>query len=435
MFKLSEISSFLNGRLVGSDCNHIAGVTTDSRNAQPGQLFFALRGKNFDGHDFAREAYVKTQTAVVVEREITGVNQQIIVANTLNALGNLAHHYRKHFKPLVIGITGTNGKTTTKNIIGGILKRKNKTIMTEGTMNNQIGLPLTLLKLDSDACYCVLEMGTNQPGEIDYLCKIAQPHLGVLTNIGYAHLAGFRTHKDLVKEKLTIIDRLPPDGTAIVNAKIKGFWANRKVVTFSLNRNAHYYPTRISIRENGSSFFINKKLYHTNLLGRTNVENIVCAIATTSVLNINYDTQREVIETIQPEPMRLEPIRINNTIIVNDCYNANPNSMKEALRFIAPLKRRKVAVLGDMLELGKAAKQLHKNVGDFARKRVDLLITVGEMAQLYQGVHFTQHSQAVDYIVNNIKDGDVILFKASRLLGMEKIIQPVLDSLRKPGGA
>lgn len=265
MFRLTEIAQILNGRLIGADCNHIAGVTTDSRKAEPGQLFFALHGQNFDGHEFAREAYSRTQTAVVVEKEITGVNRQIIVTDTLRALADLAHHYRKKFSPLVIAITGTNGKTTTKNVIGTILMAKAKTIMTQGTMNNQVGLPLTLLRLAPEVRYCVLEMGTNHPGEIDYLCRIAEPDIGVLTNIGYGHLAGFPTRNDLVKEKLSLISNLPGKGTAVVNARIKALWTGRRVITFSLRRNGHYYPKRILMDETGSSFIVQKSPYHTSL--------------------------------------------------------------------------------------------------------------------------------------------------------------------------
>ncbi len=433
MFKLSEIASVLRGRLIGPDCDNIGQVTTDSRQARPGQLFFALKGPNFDGHDFAIEAFSKTKIGVVVEREIENIGRQIVVADTLKALGLLANYYREKFAPLVIAITGTNGKTTTKNIIGQIMAKKDKTLMTEGTMNNQVGLPLTLLRLNPDIRYCVLEIGTNRPGEIENLCKIAEPTVGVLTNIGYGHLAGFASRNELVKEKLSLINSLPPDGPAVINAKIKGVWTSKRVVTFSLRKNAHYYPRRVTIGEDGSSFSIGKNHYQTNLLSRVNIENIVCAIATTTELGIEYNLQRKAIGEIMPEPMRMAPIKIGSYLIINDCYNANPNSMKEALLFISRLKRRKIAVLGDMLELGKASARFHKRVGEYCHKRIDLLIAIGDQARFYQGISFNDRSQAVDYIRQILKPGDAILFKASRAVKMEEIAEPVISYLKRQG--
>ncbi|MEO0226286.1 MAG: UDP-N-acetylmuramoyl-tripeptide--D-alanyl-D-alanine ligase, partial [candidate division WOR-3 bacterium] len=292
MFKLSEIASALQGRLVGPDCDNIGSITTDSRQARPGQIFFALKGKNFDGHNFALEAYRKTNAPVIVEREIKDISQQIIVADTQKALGQLANYYRKKFSPLVIAITGTNGKTTTKNIVGQILSIKDKTLITSGTMNNQIGLPLTLLRLTPEIRYCVLEMGTNSPGEIEQLCRIAQPDVGVLTNIGYGHIGGFKTRNDLIKEKLSLIENLPPHSIAVVNARISYIYTNHRIVTFSLYRNAHYHPTRVILNETGSIFYIGKDRYQTHLLGRVNVENIIGSIALTTELGVKKEIQK-----------------------------------------------------------------------------------------------------------------------------------------------
>ncbi len=440
MFKLSEIASVLQGRLIGPDCglrtvvDTIGAVTTDSRQARPGQLFFALKGPNYDGHDFARQAYEKSGTGVVVEREIKDVARQIVVADTIKALGVLANFYRRRFAPTVIAITGTNGKTTTKNLIGDIMQGQAKTVMTEGTLNNQIGLPLTLLRLAPETRYCVLEMGTNHPGEIDYLCRIAEPDIGVLTNIGYGHLAGFETRNDLVKEKLALVRNLPPEGKAVVNATIKGVWTNCTVVTFSLHRNGRYHAARTVMDESGSTFYVGKNFYRTGLLGRSNIENIVGAIATTQELGTPYAVQQPVIESIKPAAMRLEPVTIGPYFILNDCYNANPNSMKEALRFMGHLKRRKLAVLGDMLELGKSSVIMHKRVGEFAGRHVDILVTVGDQAKLYGGNHFAARDQAIDFITRQIRPGDGILFKASRALKFEELVAPVVSYIKDQGG-
>jgi len=434
MFKLSEIASVLQGRFIGPDCDTIGAVTTDSRQARPGQLFFALKGPNYDGHDFARQAFKKGGTGIVVEREIRDVSRQIVVTDTLQALGVLANFYRRKFAPMVIAITGTNGKTTTKNLIGRIMQAQAKTVMTEGTLNNQIGLPLTLLGLTPETRYCVLEMGTNHPGEIDYLCRIAQPDIGVLTNIGYGHLAGFRTRNDLVKEKLSLIQNLPPEGKAVVNAGIKSLWTSCTVVTFSLHRNARYHPARSVMDESGSTFYVGNNFYRTRLLGRSNVENIVCAIATTQELGAPYAVQQPVIESIKPAAMRLEPVTIGSYFILNDCYNANPNSMKEALLFLGSLKRRKVAVLGDMLELGKSSITLHKRVGKLASKQVDILVTVGDQAEFYGGNHFAARDQAIAFVTKQVRPGDAILFKASRALKFEELVGPVVSYIKDQGG-
>ena len=422
-FMLTDIVKMLNGQaqLAGQDL--VRGVTIDSRNAKPGELFFALRGSRTDGHRYVEDALKQGVLAAVVE-ERQSMTGEILVLDSLFALGELARNYRSLFEVQTVGITGTNGKTTVKNLIASILKQKYRVLHTEKNYNSLIGLPLTVLNLSGDEDYLVVEMGTSAPGEIERLCDIAEPHNGVITNIGPGHLDGLGSIEGVRKEKFSLIDALPAGGFALVGEGAGGS-GRKNAITFSMDM-----LDSVELTEQGSTFSYRGKTFFTRLLGLSNVYNCLAAISLTSRLAVDYQTQYEGIAAMHPEPGRLQAIKVGESLIIDDTYNANPVSMKAAIDFVAQLDRKKVFVLGDMLELGEESKGLHRDTGEYARKYADLLVTFGHESKHYKGVHFSSALKLLQFLVENTRGDEVILFKASRALHFERFIDCLPRLLR-----
>ncbi len=397
----------------------VRDVCINSRTAHPGVLFFALRGEHTDGHHFVHQARANGACAVVVEKH-THVEHEIRVKNTLYALGQLARHYRRRFAPRTIAVTGTNGKTTVKNLIVHILMEHSQVTYTQKNYNSLIGLPLTVLELSGNEEYLVVEMGTNAPGEIARLCEIARPHIGVITTVGAGHLEGLGSLEGVRREKSALIQALPEHGFAVVGdaaGDIKG----EHITRFSLDQ-----CTEIGIDEHGSHFTYMGKRFSTPLLGTGNVYNCVAALCLTTLLGCTYDAQRNALAQARPEPGRLEPLCSGGMLIINDSYNANPVSMKIAFDLVAEFNRRSVFVLGDMLELGADSVQLHREIGSSALEKSDLLFTCGEHAKHYGGQHFSNKTALVKHLLPRLLDTDVVLVKASRGLHFETIVDELL---------
>jgi UDP-N-acetylmuramoyl-tripeptide--D-alanyl-D-alanine ligase len=413
----------LNGQaqLAGEDL--VRGVAIDSRKTKPGELFFALRGSRTDGHRYVEDALRQGALAAVVEQR-QSMTCEILVLDSLFALGELARNYRSLFEVQTVGITGTNGKTTVKNLIASILKRKYRVLHTEKNYNSLIGLPLTILGLSGDEDYLVVEMGTSAPGEIGRLCDIARPDTGVITNIGPGHLDGLGSIEGIRKEKFSLLDSLPANGFALVGDGASGS-GRKNAITFSKS-----LLDSVELTEHGSTFSYGGNSFFTPLLGSGNVYNCLAAICLTSRLGVDYETQYAGITEMQPEPGRLEAVRAGELLIIDDTYNANPVSMKAAINFVAQLDRKKVFVLGDMLELGEDSKELHQSTGEYARKHADLLVTFGQDSKYYKGVHFSNAIELLRFLVENIRGDEVILFKASRALRFERFIDHLPRLLR-----
>ena len=420
-FMIKDIAGMIDSK-TRSTCRDLArGISINSKETRQGDVFFALKGEHTDGHLYTREALLNGALAVVVE-EHTNVESEIRVTDTLYALGQLAQKYRSFFNPQTIAITGTNGKTTVKNLISTILKKKHNILCSKKNYNSLIGLPLTILDLSSAEDYLIVEMGTSNPGEIKRLCEIAQPHIGIITNIGPGHLKGLGSLEGVRQEKLSLIRSLPETGFALIGdgiAQVSG----ENIMRFSLDM-----CKDIDIGEYGSYFTYNENRFFTPLLGIENIYNCAAALCITQSLGCEYDTQRITLEEMTPEPGRLEPIRRNGFLIINDTYNANPVSMRAAIDFVAQLERRKIFVLGDMLELGSQSKKLHLEIGNYARERCDVLLTYGKESMLYQGRHFREKREIVHSLLASMRGNEVILIKASRALHFEDIVYDLLRS-------
>jgi len=412
-------------RIAGRELVRGAGI--DSRTIGPGEVFFALKGENTDGHLYLASARIRGAVAVVVGTPQGGPDE-ILVPDPLYALGELGRDYRDRFHPVVIGITGTNGKTTVKNILTRMLRTAYRVRSTWRNYNSLIGLPLTLFNLDGTEEYLVLELGTNHPGEIKRLREICRPQIGVITNVGPGHLAGLGSVDGVRREKMTLLENLPSPGFGVAG---DGVFAEcpaaddrpdqGNIVRFSSGDAAG-----IVLAETGSRFDHRGREYSIPLLGMSNVYNCVAALTVAERIGLDPERLGAALNGITPEPGRMEPIRRGDLLLLNDTYNANPLSMKAALDYVAGLKRRRVLILGDMKELGPESAAQHQAIGSYARDRGDLVLTMGDEAVSYQGRHFSEPKLLVDHLMEVLTGREAVLVKASRSLRFERIVTEIL---------
>lgn len=449
MFKVDELIKVIQGRLLfGKKDTLVSGVSIDSRTIKAGELFIALKGNHFDGHDFVNEAIKKKAGAVIVE-ELKNKKDKfpipiIKVKDALVALADIANYHRKKFNIAVIGITGSNGKTTVKDMLAWILETKFKVLKNPGTQNNQIGLPMALLKLDKNFAVAVLEMGTNHFGEIPYLTRIAQPHIGIITNIGPAHLEFLKNLKCVYREKAALINNLIPPSIAVLNMdddllrqNIKD--NNKFIIGFAIKRNADYRASKIKRKKKQVEFLVNKRYcIQLNTAGFINVYNALAAISVARLFGIDYNIIAQRLANFKFPQGRLIFINKDNINFIDDTYNSNPASLKEALDTLDNLKvkGKKIFIMGDMLELGSQKENFHCLAGKQIAKVCDILITVGENARLAakgaQEAGLDKRSifnccnspEAKTLLINQIRPqkNDVILVKGSRLMQMEKVM-------------
>jgi len=458
-----DIIKATGGRLLSdhSEVKTFRGVSIDSRTISEGEIFFALRGPRFDGHDFISDVVSKGVGGIVVDTEkkfqVSGFKfQVIIVQDTLKALQDLAHFLRVRRNISVIAITGSNGKTTTKEMTHAILSRRFKVNKNEKNLNNHIGLPLSLTKINPDDEVFVLELGMNAKGEIRRLCEIAQPTHGVITNIGSAHIGELGGFDAIRGAKLEI---LPGLSVVALNAddsflmegyeaiiRQKGFDGN--LITFSINNDSDVKAEDVVITDKGCRFTLKLKDgknigVKLNVLGSFNVYNALAASAISLALGITLEEIRDAFEGYTAFPMRFEIIKVGETILINDSYNANPSSVKEALKSLVGIRgdKRTVVILGDMSELGRFSEESHREIGKIlSDMRVDVFVAVGEMmgiaaqeAYKYRDdsrpfiYSFQNSDEAMDNISAVLKHGDVVLIKGSRIMNMEKIVKKIRD--------
>ncbi|MGB7581930.1 MAG: UDP-N-acetylmuramoyl-tripeptide--D-alanyl-D-alanine ligase, partial [Sedimentisphaerales bacterium] len=422
-------------------------VSTDSRTAKPGDCFFAISGDNFDGHNFLADVFDKGAVCAVVSKNIPAgkfPGKAILrVSDTIKALGDLACWYRKDCKFKVVAITGSAGKTTTRQIAHHVLSRHFKVFQSPKSFNNFIGLPLTLLGAEPNQEIIIVELGTNHTGEIEYLTRIASPDIAVVTNVYPAHLAGFGSVGKIAEEKLSITKGLTSSGALIINADCPPLLDTARRAglifkTFSCSSSADYCARDITIGPLASELTIDGVPVEVPLPGRGNIENALAAWAICSNLGITAAQFADVIKSISPVSMRTEMLRIGSLTVISDCYNANPASMKNALDILANLagsqKRRAVFVCGDMAELGDSEQILHRQLGEqIAKAGVNLLITLGNLAAIaaesvkstspdIQVSSFTSNIDLCNNLRNLIKDSDIILVKGSRVNKLELVV-------------
>ena len=415
---------------------HSKGIATDSRNVAKGQIFFALWGNNFNGNKYAAEALEKGAAWAVIDDPQFESKKTFLVDDCLLELQALAVHHRKMLDIPVMAITGTNGKTTTKELLAAVLARKYKVHFTQGNLNNQIGVPLTILSAPMDTQIMIIEMGANHIGEISILCQIAKPDHGIITNIGTAHIEGFGSAEGVIKAKTELYEYINKvNGIAFYNDKNpllaeKIFKMVKRAVPFT-------DPTGIELGIELISSELNlvlnatyqKHIYNlkTNLFGSFNLENIKAAIALGLFFGVEMDDVVSAIENYQPKNNRSQVKVTEKNTLICDSYNANPTSMHLALESFSGIQAKsKYLILGDMLELGKKSDEEHlKIINDLNSRNAEKIILVGPVFnRLAEGSGFSTFSnvnQLIDYLRNNKIEGAAILIKGSRGIGLEKI--------------
>jgi UDP-N-acetylmuramoyl-tripeptide--D-alanyl-D-alanine ligase len=434
----------------GSPDAVIRGVSTDSRRVQAGHVFFALSGERFDAHTFLPEV-VKRAAAVVVANArppmAYGNCAVIRVADPRRALGLLAAGYRKDFAPPMVAVGGSNGKTTTKELIATVLRQKLNTLCSEASFNNDVGVPLTLLNLEKTHQAAVLEAGTNHPGELEPLLRMIAPGYGVITSIGREHLEFFRDLAGVAREEGWIGEVLPSDGKLFIHAASE--WITEitrrtaaQVVTIGLTSGCDWRAPALRPDKEGLSFTVEGPLgafegeYRVNLLGRHQAVNALMAIALGAELGLSRsEIERGLLES-QPARMRLQLWEVNGVRVLDDAYNANADSMLAALRTLQdlPCKGRRLAVLGDMAELGQHSEAAHEEIGRRAAEMgVGQLFAVGKMAAvmargargagLARVLEFSEVEAAAVAVKQFVRDGDVLLLKASRATRIERVAE------------
>ncbi len=419
----------------------ITGWSIDSRTTTPGDLFFALRGPHHDGHGFLAEAFQKGAAAAVVSRTDHEAGPLLVVEDTLAALRQLAGWARRRWGGTVIGVTGSAGKTTTKDIIAWILGSAMPVGRTEGNLNNHIGLPVSILRLPDGARAAVLEMGMNHPGEIRALAALAAPEIGVVTNVGRAHLGFFDSIEQIALAKRELIEELTGDGAAVLNADDPLVAAFRsahrgRTITFGFSPEADVRADEVEYTPDGARFRSGGCDFETTLAGRPGVMNLLAGLAVARLFGIPFHRLRESVGAFRAGKMRGERFLHQGIRIWNDCYNANPDAVRAMLDALRETPaRRRVAVLGEMLELGRWAEPLHGDIGRYAvRCGISVLVGIRGAARfmvdaaMEAGVEggaayfFEDPEPAGEFLKRIAGAGDVVLFKGSRGTEVERAL-------------
>ena len=448
MLTISEVVRATQGILLrGNPAATIKNVSIDSRTVKPGNLFIAIRGERFDGHDFIHQAVEKSAGAIVVSEKNTRPKNNIpviCVKDTPKALGQIARFYRDKFSIPVIAVTGSTGKTTAKEMIAAVLKSRYRIIKNIATQNNQIGVPLTLLKLNHTHGAAVVELGTNHFGEMEWLTYIANPTVAVLTNIGESHLEFLKSPAGVFREKSALITHMQKPGYVVFNNddsylwKIKAKKIARYLSTFGIESVSDYQADSIELKSNSRlRFRINKKyIFNLKTPAWHNVYNALAAVSCGRLLKISYGQAKKAIGQFRFPKGRQELIKRGPYWIIDDTYNSNPLSFRSAIRTLSILKGqgRKVLLCGDMLELGKNSERLHRSIGELiSHSPLDCVVTVGRFSKIISLTiqekknritvsHYDSLNPASRWLKNYLKPKDILLIKGSRRMQMEKAL-------------
>jgi UDP-N-acetylmuramoyl-tripeptide--D-alanyl-D-alanine ligase len=455
---LQQIAAWCGGSVTKGDENLIVtGVSRSSSEIRPGDLYVALQGQRFDGHSFIAESVRKGATAALSMYPCGDGTPIVLVENTLTALGDIAAGYRKTLPARVFGITGSVGKTTTKEMLAQILALRLRTCKTQENYNNNIGLPLTILSAPDDCEALVLEMGMNHFGEMSRLTTIAQPDIVIVGNIGTMHIENLGSREGILKAKLEILDGLAPDGTAVFNGDEPLLWdlrdrvSSRKLYFGVENEQVDLRATDISTDENGVSFTVNgfDRSFRVSLPidGVHNVYNALAAIAAAMEAGASPEQIITALSDFSNTGMRQNTYKKFGYTIIDDSYNAGPESVEAALRVMQDRRcaGKKIAVLGDMLELGNRSSAEHYRIGRIAGGVVDVLLAYGKMApsvisgaqtggmSMPKAIAFDSQEELVNTLLYQAKPGDMILFKGSRGMKMELALRMFLEKVEKQG--
>jgi len=449
LWSVRGIVEATGGRLVrGSPDAHVSDVTIDSRRLAPGEAFVAIRGRRWDGHRFIEDAAHRGASCLVVSQVPASPNGSaalplVLVRDTAQALGDLARFHRRRLNPSVVAVTGSCGKTTTKELIAHLVGDSALVLKTFGTQNNHIGVPLTLLRLTPRHRLAVVELGSNHPGEIAYLASIAEPNAAVLTNIGPVHLEFFGSLMGVLREKVSLLDAVSPDGCVVLPGDQldvcleapRHLLPTTRVVTFGTSDRCDIQA--LDIQRASERMAMRLRDHHSQwtipLIGYHNVENALAAVACAWAMGVPLSVAKERLLSFEPIPLRSQVVRCNGLTILNDCYNANPLSFARALETLRDMQvRRKLAIVGDMLELGSYAPSAHQAIGRMATQLgIAAVLAVGEYAlEVAQGAREAQGGKVLVYrsvqelleqLPSMLQRGDGLLVKGSRRLNLEQV--------------
>jgi UDP-N-acetylmuramoyl-tripeptide--D-alanyl-D-alanine ligase len=447
--KLGDLKRMINSSEVeGDQTIDFTGISINSRDDLNGKLFIPIKGERFNGHEFVKEAIEKGAVASLWDKNEPNAPKDVplvFVDDTLKALQQLAHSYRNELTIKVVGVTGSNGKTSTKDMVYGVLSTVYKVQKTEGNFNNHYGLPLTILQTEEDTDVLVLEMGMSSRGEIELLSTIAEPDAAIITNIGESHLQDLGSREEIAEAKLEITAGLKDNGVLVyigdetlLQERIDRY-KNVKLISFGQESSNEYFPVLVKQEVNGTSFTTNKGSHNffIPVLGKHNVFNALAAIAVGQLLGVSWEDSRKGLSQLKITQMRSEVVSgIKGSTLINDAYNASPTSMKAAIQLLQDLEgyKRKILVLGDMLELGDREQEFHKETGETIDPgKVNMVYTFGERGKwIAEGakenlpedrvLSFLSKDDLVLELEKTISDNDVVLFKASRGIKLEEVI-------------
>lgn len=444
ILKLSEIANACGGTF-NNECD-VCGVCIDTRKITKGCLFVCIKGERFDAHQFAQEALDKGAAAVMIHSEADFNGNYVRVADTSRALLDLSGYYRSKFNLHLVGLTGSVGKTTTKEFTYLVVSAKYNAIKTQGNLNNEIGLPQMLFQIDGNTQAAVIEMGMNHFGEIHRLSTAAKPTVALITNVGTSHIENLGSREGILKAKLEILDGLEKGSTLILNgdndmlSTVKNDDYN--IVFFGIE-NGDFRAEEIVEQDGETSFDIcyygKRQRVVIPTIGVHNVYNALAAFAVGYALNIDAQMCADALKNYVPEGMRQKSVMVNGVTFIEDCYNASPDSMRAAITTLANTKgNKKIAVLSDMLELGEYSGQAHTDVGKMAADaKIDYLLTVGDMSNfiacgaMENGMknvfHFDTKEELANKLLEILEVGDTAIFKASRGMKLEDVIHSVYD--------
>jgi UDP-N-acetylmuramoyl-tripeptide--D-alanyl-D-alanine ligase len=439
---LTDLARISGGELVGRNCD-FSSVSTDSRTLKPGALFVALSGPSFDGHDFVAAAAGRGAVAALVERVLPLDLPQLVVADPLAALSIFAREWRRQFDIPVVGVTGSNGKTTTKELIGAILSQLGDCLITRGNLNNHIGVPLMLMELDATHRYAVIEMGANHQGEIAHLASLAEPGIGIVTNAGAAHLEGFGSLEGVALGKGEMFQSLPANGTAVINADdaYAAMWRENRsadrMLTFGFEQPADFMAHKVHQVSDTQGFRIDFDLVtpagtHAatiGLAGLHNLRNALAAAAVAYAVGATLDQIVAGLAAMKTVAGRLElKAAINGAFLVDDSYNANPGSLKAGIDALGGFGGKRWLILGDMLELGASADELHAEVGRYARQAgIERLLAVGRHSHFAVEAFgpgaqwFADADALIEEARRSLSAGVAVLIKGSRANRLERV--------------
>jgi UDP-N-acetylmuramoyl-tripeptide--D-alanyl-D-alanine ligase len=448
---LAECANIVQGRLVGENVA-FDSVSIDTRAIQTGQLYVAIKGHQFDGNAFVEQAELAGAIAAIVHQGVKTPLPHIVVADTRLALAELAGAWRKKLAVSVVGVTGSNGKTTVKEMTAAILGVHDAVLYTQGNLNNDIGVPLTLLRLNEQHRYAVIEMGANHPKEIKYTSSYAAHDVGVLNNAGAAHIAGFLSVEGVAKAKAEIIETLKADGTAVLNRDDQFFdyWqsvaASRKVISFGLHETANVRAENIAMTLVNQQFFTRFDLLYQQqrivialkLAGQHNVVNALAAAAASLALGISLEQIKQGLENVKPVTGRMQPYigRLGN-LIIDDTYNANAASLKAGVKVLLECAGKPWVVLGAFGELGEDSAAIHREIGEFLKTSgVQHLFATGDdarhtVATFGDGARFfDSQEELIMELTQELKGNETLLVKGSRARRMERVVAALVDNFR-----